>query len=117
MALAEEGLAAARLLLQHNYPGFAASRAYYAMFAAAEAALLSKQLSFSKHSAVISAFGQHFVKSGMLPTELHRYLLDAQKHRQSGDYGGAQTITRQDAETDLRNAEHFVAAVRSHLQP
>ena len=36
---------------------FAASRAYYAMFYAAEALLQSRGLAFSKHSAVHAAFG------------------------------------------------------------
>ena len=40
LRMAEDSLRAARLLLQNDYPGFAASRAYYAMFAAAEALLL-----------------------------------------------------------------------------
>ena len=42
----DESLRAARLLFDNNYPGFAASRAYYAMFSAAQALLLSKELSF-----------------------------------------------------------------------
>ena len=60
LRLSEESLEAAKLLLERGYPAFASSRAYYAMFGAAEALLLSKELSFSKHSAVIAAFGQHF---------------------------------------------------------
>ncbi len=52
LKLAEESIGAAKLLLDNDYQGFAASRAYYAMFSAAEALLLSKGLSFSKHSAV-----------------------------------------------------------------
>ena len=66
-ALAKKGrrsLAAShRLYAQGDYD-FAASRAYYAMFYLAEALLLSQGLSFSKHSAVIAGFGEHFVKRG-----------------------------------------------------
>lgn len=54
---ASDSLAAARALLDLGYAGFAASRAYYAMFYIAEAFLEGEGLSFSKHSAVISAFG------------------------------------------------------------
>jgi len=46
---ARESLEAAKMLFQEGYYGFAASRAYYAMFYAAEASLLKKGLSFSKH--------------------------------------------------------------------
>ena len=102
LKLANEGVAAARLLLQNDFPAFASSRAYYAMFAAAEAMLLSKELSFSKHSAVISAFGRHFAKTGIVPTRLHRAILIAQEDRQAGDYGGGRQVTHDDAERGLR---------------
>ena len=77
LQLAEEGIAAAKLLLGSDHPAFASSRAYYAMFSVAQALLLSKDFSFSKHSAVISAFGQHFAKTGILPRHLHRAFLTA----------------------------------------
>lgn len=54
---AERSLAAAEHLLLEGFPEFAAGRSYYAMFYATEALLLSRDLSFSKHSAVITAFG------------------------------------------------------------
>ncbi|HHR85572.1 MAG TPA: HEPN domain-containing protein [Candidatus Acetothermia bacterium] len=89
---AQESLAVARLLRQANYYDFAASRAYYGMFYVAEAALLSLGLSFSKHSAVVAAFGWHLANEGLLPRHLHRYLLDAFDLRAMGDYHAPGTI-------------------------
>jgi uncharacterized protein (UPF0332 family) len=43
---AQESLAAAKMLHQAGFHGFAAARAYYAMFYVAEAFLLNKGLSF-----------------------------------------------------------------------
>ena len=63
--------AAARLLHSQSYYGFAASRAYYTMFYVAEALLLDHDLSFSKHSEVIAAFGQYFAKTGRVSTKFH----------------------------------------------
>jgi len=54
---ADKSLAGAHVLLEEGFYGFAASRAYYAMFYAAEALLQSRGLAFSKHSAVHAAFG------------------------------------------------------------
>lgn len=48
---ARESLDAAELLFERKFYDFATSRAYYAMFYLAEAALFTKGLSFSKHSA------------------------------------------------------------------
>ena len=89
VALAQESLEAARLLLQEGYGGFAASRAYYAMFYMAEALLLGDGLSFSKHTAVHSAFGRKYAKTGRVPEHLHRYLIDAMTVRHTDDYGPA----------------------------
>ncbi len=61
-----ESLQAARLLSDQGFFNFAVSRSYYAMFYVAEAFLLGEGLSFSKHSAVISGFGKHFIKTGRI---------------------------------------------------
>lgn len=55
---AARSIQAAKLLNEEELAEFAASRAYYAMFYVAEAFLEGEGLSFSKHSAVIAAFGQ-----------------------------------------------------------
>jgi uncharacterized protein (UPF0332 family) len=62
----------ARLLLTGGDHDGAVSQAYCAMFYVAEALLLSKSLTFSSHSAVISAFGKEFAKSGVIPAQNHR---------------------------------------------
>jgi uncharacterized protein (UPF0332 family) len=72
MTKAEDSLGAARSLLKDNYYDFAASRAYYAMFYVAEALLAHLGQSYSKHSAVISAFGREYIKTGKLDTKFHR---------------------------------------------
>jgi uncharacterized protein (UPF0332 family) len=41
------------------------------MFYAASALLLGSGMVFSKHSAVIAAFGREFAKSGMVDPKLH----------------------------------------------
>jgi len=51
---ADDSLRVARLLCNEGLYGFAAGRAYYAMFYAAEALLTASDMSFSKHSAVIA---------------------------------------------------------------
>jgi len=112
---AQESLAAAELLLDRDFAGFAASRAYYAMFYAAEAILLSRGLSFSKHAGVIAAFGQHFAKPELVPPHLHRYLLDAFDMRQVGDYGAPGIIAAARARQVLTWAREFVEVVAAFL--
>lgn len=113
---AERSLRAAKELLDGGYPDFSVSRAYYAMFYAAQAILLTKNLAFSKHAAVISAFGKEFIKTGILPDILHRNFLDSFDLRHAGDYGAVNSVTKETAATALRNAEDFVEAIKKYLE-
>ena len=70
LQMAKESLEVAEDLFNSKPYGFSASRSYYAMFYLAEAVLITKDLSFSSHKAVISAFGKEFVKKGILPKVL-----------------------------------------------
>jgi uncharacterized protein (UPF0332 family) len=72
---AEDNLQAANLLSEEGLYDVAVSRDYYTMFYVAEAFLLVENLSFSKHAAVISKFGEYFARNNRVPRELHRYLI------------------------------------------
>jgi uncharacterized protein (UPF0332 family) len=106
---AQQSLEAAKLLLEGGFPGFAASRAYYAMFYVAQAFLEGEGLSYSKHSAVIAAFGQHFACEGRIPVEFHRYLIDAMAARQDADYAQFSAIDRVAAQKHIDHAAQFIA--------
>jgi uncharacterized protein (UPF0332 family) len=106
---AQQSLEAAKLLLTNNYPDYATSRAYYSMFYIAEAFLEGEGLSFSKHSAVIAAFGREFAKPKRIPTEFHRFLIEAQELRTTGDYGQLNAITADQAAEQIDHAEQFLA--------
>lgn len=79
-------LKSAEMLLRDRDFKSSVSRTYYAMFYCAQAAMLTKELSFSSHKGVISAFGEHFVKTGIFPKEMGRELNRAFEKRQVGDY-------------------------------
>ncbi|MDJ1183791.1 HEPN domain-containing protein [Roseofilum casamattae] len=73
---ARRSLQGAELLVENGLPELAVSRAYYAMFYIASAFLLSKELSFSSHSAVIGAFGREFARDNRELRGFHRALID-----------------------------------------
>jgi uncharacterized protein len=89
---ADRSIAAAKKLLPSD-ADFAAARAYYAMFYVAEALLAERELRFSKHAGVHSAFGEHFAKTGLLDPKYHRWLIDAFDKRIAADYGIEAEIT------------------------
>jgi uncharacterized protein (UPF0332 family) len=86
------------------------------MFYLAEAALLSKGMAFSKHSAVIAAVGQHLIKPGHLPVRLHEALRMAFDERNVGDYGFESPYPRERAELLIARAQDFVDIVEAHLR-
>lgn len=112
---ADESLRAAELLFERELHGFAASRAYYAMFYAAEALLLSKALSFSTHRGVIAAFGKHFAKPRLIDPMFHQYLTEAFEDRQIGDYAFDREVAPKDARSQLDRAKAFLQAARQWL--
>lgn len=120
--MGEEELDTARLLVENGRYAAAASRAYYAMFYAAEALLLSRGLFFPRHAAVIEAFRSHFTAPGLLQAELHRELSRAFALRLSGDYPLTRRgtkrparVTKEQAEQATTSARHFLAAAREFL--
>ena len=82
--LADESHEVAKKLIDMGHPRFSAAQTYYTIFYLAEAMLLTKGLTFSKHSAVVAAFGKEFAKKGLLDPKFHRYIIQAQKLRQTG---------------------------------
>jgi uncharacterized protein (UPF0332 family) len=112
---AEESLQAAKLLAGKEHWGFAASRAYYTMFYVAEALLLEEGLEYSKHSAVIAAFGERFAKTGRVPPEFHRMMIEAQDSRNAGDYDIHPGVTSATADGQIANAERFLEMAVRYL--
>jgi len=113
---AQKSLAAAKLLLANGYPEYAISRAYYTMFYIAEAFLEGENLSFSKHSAVIAAFGREFAKPQRISSEFHRFLIEAQALRTTSDYGQLNAVTMDQATEQIDRAEQFLAMAIQEIE-
>jgi len=108
---AQRYLKSAEILLKDEDFESSVSRTYYAMFYCAEAALLTKNLSFSSHKGVISAFGEHFVKTDIFPKEMGKELNRAFEKRQIGDYEYTFVISANEAEQMLQSGREFVNTI------
>ncbi len=113
---AEESLEAARELASKGHYDIAASRAYYAVFYASTALLLSEGTELSKHSGVIAAIHQRFVKTGKLSKEQGKELNLLFELRGVGDYGGIAHVSQEQAEQALTAANGLIAAIRALLK-
>jgi len=107
-------LEAARILHRAGFSAQAISRAYYAAFYAAEAALLALGETRSKHAGVISAFRQRVVKEGGVDPDIGAALAALFRLRLDADYGPG-PLTAAQAESAIVDAERFVSAVERWL--
>lgn len=110
-----DSIRAARLLVNDGLYDFAISRSYYSLFYLAQAYLLELGLSFSSYAAVISAFGQQFACTGVVPVEFHRTIIDAQDLRTRADYAIDSNLTEADALELIAQAEDFLALAQQQL--
>jgi uncharacterized protein (UPF0332 family) len=107
-----EELAAARLLAGKGFEAQAVSRAYFAAFFAAEAALLGETR--SKHSGVVSAFVHLLVRGSQLDQEIGRLLRSLFERRNEADYSPVD-VPAEEANAAIRDAERVVSAVQTWL--
>ena len=112
---ADGSIRGARILFEEGLYGFAVSRVYYTMFYLVTAVLLTKEMNFSKHKAVVAAFGQHFIKTNIFDYKFHKYLVEAFEQRQIGDYEPMEEITEEIAERNIKRAMEFFDMVKDYL--
>lgn len=86
------------------------------MFYATTALLGSKGLWRSKHQGLIAAFGEHFVKTGLIEPQYGRILHDAFEARLDSDYGPNPDLTEASAQQLISNAASFVERLARSLR-
>jgi uncharacterized protein (UPF0332 family) len=91
------------------------SRAYYAVFHAISAVLLSKGLHYSSHSQTIGAFNKEFVKPGVFPKEFTRNIQKLFNDRQTGDYDFENSFEKDAANDDISAAREIINACEQYL--
>lgn len=117
LRLAREMLQDARLMLHSESYRSAIDRAYYAMFHAARGALHHAGVELPKtHAGLRNLFGQHFLVTEKLPKDLGKWLGQAFRLRQQGDYEVHTDVGKEPVEEAVANAENFVQVVAAYLE-
>lgn len=110
---ATESLNAAELCLREGLVNSSASRAYYAMFQAAQVALEAEGLTRTEwsHKGLHSSFNQELIhQKKVYPRIFRNYLTSALTVRQAADYGEV-GVSAKIAQRQVRRATAFVTAV------
>ncbi len=112
----EQAMKDANILLDMNgSTRSVVNRAYYGMFYAVLALLVTLGKGSSKHSGVIGLFDAEFVKKGIFHKEMSRALHQAFDLRQMSDYRELVEVSIDDAKELLQGAKRFVDEVRGYI--
>ncbi|MFH1258526.1 MAG: HEPN domain-containing protein [Elusimicrobiota bacterium] len=112
---ADHALEVAEDLLKDGYPSDAASKIYYSMFYITQALLKSEGIDVVKHSAVESAFGYYFAKTGRIDSKYHRMLINARKIREIADYDIQEEIVEPTASLKIEEGKEFLRVIKELL--
>lgn len=113
---ADESLQDAKILYKNEgSPSSIVNRAYYSIFYAALALLVTEKVEPTKHSGVLAKFDELFIKRGIFPKEMSKIIHQAFDMRQAGDYQKSVTITKEQAIDILESAEKFIKTVEEEL--
>jgi uncharacterized protein (UPF0332 family) len=110
---ADHAIEVAGSLYGQGFVQDAASKLYYAMFYATQALLKSEGIEVVKHSAVESALGYYFAKSGRIDPKYHRMLINARKVREIIDYDIQEETVEPVAMLKLEDGKEFVAIMKA----
>jgi len=114
---ARESLRAAELCLREGYANSAASRAYYAMFQAAQVALeyIGSGRTMWSHAGLQSTFATECIhRRKIYPAIFRNHLTFGLEIRQEADYGYA-GVSQKAAQRLLQRALAFVSAVEEAI--
>ena len=116
LEMAREELETARDNILGGHYRAAVSRAYYAVFYIASAALFSQSVVRGKHSGVESAFSEYRVKPGHVEVEFGRLYQKARRQREEADYAEDVIVDEAMARQTLTDAERFTDRLERFLK-
>jgi uncharacterized protein (UPF0332 family)/predicted nucleotidyltransferase len=113
---AHRALDEAQFLSNGRYSEGAISRAYYAAFYAATAALYAVNVVRGSHSGIQGAFSQFLVRPGLIEKEYKDILNNLFKYRQTSDYEPPQWPSPEQTPHIVADATRFIAHIEQFLR-
>lgn len=93
----------------------AANRAYYSVFNAEKALLLTKGIFGDSHRHVHNSVAKEFVKSGLLSPDTSKKIELVQNIRNTADYSEKRSVTKSEAEEAVLYAKEFLGIVKKSI--
>ena len=89
----------------------AANRYYYACFHAVQALFIHNGLASKTHSGMLSQFGLHFIKPGIIEDRLGAFLTRMEQMREKGDYNCLISIGEEELNTIIEPARELIKVI------
>ena len=90
----------------------AANRYYYACFHAVQALFIHYRLSSRRHSGMLTQFGLHFIKTGIIEDRYGAVLTRMEQLREKGDYNCLFEVTKDELLTFVKPAIELIEKIR-----
>lgn len=94
----------------------AANRYYYACFHAVQALFIHNGLASKRHSGMLSQFGLHFIKTGIIEDKLGGFLTRMEQLREKGDYNCVFSVNEEELCTIIEPAHELIAVITRLIQ-
>ena len=94
----------------------AANRYYYACFHAVQALFVYNGLASRRHSGMLSQFGLHFIKTGIIEDRLGAFLTRMEQLREKGDYNCLFDVTKDELLTFVEPAHELIDKITQLIQ-
>ena len=111
MEKANRFLNQARMVSDMQQWDLAANRYYYACFHAVQALFIHNGLASKTHSGMLSQFGLHFIKTGMIEDRLGGFLTRMEQLREKGDYNCLFSISEEDLKNIIAPAYELIGVI------
>lgn len=112
---AEDFLQDAVFNLQEHRYNTAVNRAYYAMYAAAQALLIDKEIYTKTHKGTTGQFSRHYIKTALLEQKYGQMFSEVFDMRQSTDYDFEVVAEQEEAEKACNAATDFLEMAKSYF--
>lgn len=111
MEKANRFLNQARMVSDMQQWDLAANRYYYACFHAVQALFIHNGLASKTHSGMLSQFGLHFIKTGIIEDRLGGFLTRMEQLREKGDYNCLFSISEEDLKNIIAPANELIGVI------
>jgi len=113
---AERFLQQAEMVRNLQQWDLAANRFYYACFHAVQALFIHYGLASKRHAGMLSQFGLHFIKTGIIEDRLGGFLTRMEQLREKGDYNCIFSVSEDDLGTIVEPAHEIVKVIKDIIQ-